>query len=74
MNESWFRQQYETYYSPGGRMEALVERLEQYYRDTPVSMDNKTARLHWIEFRKWTASFGYTQQEINRAKAIAKDG
>ena len=46
----------------------LYERLELYYQQTPVGMDNRTSYARWLEFKGWCVVRGYTQEEINRAK------
>ena len=55
-------------FKPDERQISLHERLEQYYRDTPDEVDNRTAMKHWLEFKQWCNDCGYTQDEINRAK------
>ena len=55
-------------YNPDERLQALYNRLSLYYRQTPDSMDNHTAIRHRREFKQWCNDFGYTQDEINRAK------
>lgn len=57
---------------PDKRLEALYQRLEKYYKDTPDSMSNRNAMPYWLEFRKWCDRNGYTQEEINRAKMNVK--
>lgn len=50
----------------------LLERLEKYYRDTPDSMDNRTAKPHWSAFILWCERNGYTREEINKIKRMAR--
>jgi len=50
------------------RTQALEDRLALYYKQTPDSMDNTTARKYWLEFHDWCRKYGYTSEEINRAK------
>ena len=53
---------------PDQRYIDLYKHLQQYYKDTPDSMDSRQARPHWILFNKWCRDRGYTPEEINKAK------
>ena len=53
---------------PDERYLKLVDRLNQYYRDTPDSMSNQDALPHWKAFKTWCNQHGYTQEELNQAK------
>ena len=55
-------------FKPDERQIELHKRLEQYYRDTPDEMDNRTAMKYYREFKQWCDDCGYTQDEVNRAK------
>ena len=53
---------------PDNRQIALHDRLREYYKSTPESMDNKAALPYWLDFKRWCAERGYNQEEINKAK------
>jgi len=53
---------------PDERENAVYDRLTQYYKDTPNSMDNRVAMIHWKLFKQWCNEHGITRDEINRAK------
>lgn len=55
-------------FEPDERYISLVNRLQQYYDDTPDSMNNKDAAQFWKTFIKWCDDHGYTRKEINEAK------
>lgn len=55
-------------FKPDERQIALYERLEQYYRDTPNDMCNRTARKYLRELKLWCDVRGYTREEISQAK------
>lgn len=71
MNQEEFKRQFLGDWTVDERFEALVERLQQYYRDTPDYMDNRDARPHWEAFKKWCSERGYTKTEVDRAKSAA---
>lgn len=57
------------------RERAIQERLQQYYDDTPSSMLNKEAMIHWQLFKSWCRRHDYSQVEINAAKrSLARRG
>lgn len=62
--EEFLRGQFE----PDERANALHDRLEKYYIDTPHSMDNRTALVHWKSFLTWCGERGITREELNDAK------
>ena len=68
MNEADYKRLIVCDFAPDKRYQALYERLEQYYLDTPNSMDNRDARKYWIAFNRWCSDRDYTRQEINHAK------
>lgn len=73
LNYEDFKRQYlGEWWTVDERYQALVERLEQYYKDTPDSMDNKEALKHWKLFKDWCKHNGYTHKEIVRAKGVAR--
>ena len=45
--ETEFKKLYMGEFKPDPRMIALVERLEQYYRDTPDNMGNNYSVRYW---------------------------
>lgn len=55
-------------FAPNPRDIALRVRLEQYYSITPDSMPNQIAFEYYLEFMRWCAKRGYTQDEINKAR------
>lgn len=67
-NEKQWREQFLGDFKPDDRKNALVDRLEEYYKSTPSGMDNRNAMKYWKEFICWAGDRGYTQQEINKAK------
>lgn len=71
MNQEEYRKAYLCEFKIDQRKLDLENRLNQYYKDMPDSMDNKTAYLFWNEFKRWCFRNGYTQKEINRAKMEA---
>lgn len=46
----------------------LIERLQQYYDETPDHLSHKDALIKWKEFREWARAMGYTSADINRVK------
>ena len=55
-------------FKPNERFFILCDRLQEYYNDTPDSMNNKTASGYWQRFLEWCVREGYSRNEINRAK------
>lgn len=55
-------------FEPDERYISLVNRLQQYYDDTPDSMNNRDAAPFWKNFIQWCDTHGYTREEINKAK------
>lgn len=55
-------------FEPDEKYILLVNRLQQYYDDTPDSMSNRNATLLWKKFIQWCNERGYTRDEINKAK------
>lgn len=68
MSKSEFESLFFCEFKPDERLQALSDRLRQYYADTPDSMDNKTALPYYKEFMSWCAYHGYTKDEIAIAK------
>lgn len=68
-----YKKLFQQEFSPDPRRLALLERVEQYYRDTPDSMGNKEALPYWIELKKWVSEHGYSQDEFNQAKMDARE-
>lgn len=50
------------------REAALLDRLEQYYADTPSTMGNRQAQVVYLMFLGWCENNGYSRDDINRAK------
>jgi hypothetical protein len=67
-SQETFRRQFESVFAPDDRQNALIDRLIKYYNDTPDSMNNRDAMVHWRSFKEWASVCGYTQDEINQAK------
>lgn len=63
-----FQSNYQTIWKPDERDCAIDEKLAQYYRDTPDSMDNKQAAKYYRVFSEWCRNSGYTPEEISRSK------
>jgi hypothetical protein len=68
VTEIEFDGQYLCVFTVDERTCELQDRLQQYYQDTPDSMSNKNAFVHWKKFKKWACLNGYSSQEINHAK------
>jgi len=68
MNEEEYKRLYLGEFTPID--EALYNKIEEYFINTPDSMDNRTAFPYWVEVKKWCFDNGYTQKEITRAKTF----
>ena len=66
--EQEFKRLYMCDFKSDERLQALEDRLALYYEQTPDSMDNRTAMKYWKQFRWWCRCFGYSADEINKAK------
>jgi len=55
-------------FKPDERVQALEDRLALYYEQTPDSMGNRQALKYWKQFHEWCKSYGYSADEINKAK------
>lgn len=55
-------------FKPDERYLMLENRLALYYRQTPDEMSNADAAFHWRNFIKWCKDYGFSRDEINRAK------
>ena len=62
------KEQYFCEFKADERFQALCERLQKYYNDTPSLMSNRHAVQQWNLFKLWCRNNGYTQDEINIAK------
>lgn len=63
-----FMELYMGNFEPASRNNNLYERLQQYYKDTPVSMSNKEAFKYYKEFRSWCVENGYNNSDISNIK------
>ena len=62
-----FKQQHTCTFEPDERMEALRQRMIQYYKDIePCS--NQLAAHYRKDFKHWCRVSGYTSKEINQVK------
>ena len=55
-------------FKPDERWQRLYDKFEQYYKDTPDSMNNKDALPFWKKFNEWCNINGYTRDEVNDMK------
>lgn len=73
MNESEFNSLYHCDFRVEPEFDRLLGRLNTYYAKTPDSAPNQVAIQHWRDFKMWCDSYGYTNEDINRAKrSLAK--
>lgn len=63
-----YRDQYTCTWEIPPRRIALIERLEQYYRETPTTLSNVLSRPYADAFKRWCDEGGYTHEEVNAVK------
>lgn len=68
MERSEFQKQHMCNFRIDPREQRLIDRLNQYYDETPDSMSNQAAIQFWREFKRWCEANYYTREEVNRAK------
>lgn len=55
-------------FTPDPRYEALLAKLDWYYKCTPDEMNNRDALPYSRALSKWRKERGYSIEEFNRAK------
>ncbi len=68
MSKAYFDTMYQCTFELAQRELDIDAKLCEYYDNTPDSMSNKGARVHWDNFMHWCTTMGYSKQEVTSAK------
>lgn len=68
MEQERYIELHQSEYKPDPRYQALLDKLDWYYKCTPDEMSNHDALPYSRELHKWVRDCGYTNKEFSRAK------
>ena len=68
MNDIEFNRIYFGVFGSDQRSLKLLNKIDEYYKNTPESVDNRTSHRISTEFSQWCAENGYTRSEVSYAK------